>query len=528
MAQRRRFRSHASGLGAASFVCVLPALVTGCVTRIEGVVSDAGCPDGACVEYSLVPNPTTGSPLDLGGTLAFQFDGGAKSVNDLVITTSLPHSELDLFYQDPQRVFNTINATQDWSTLTASQKTIAALVVPALPVNQTVNDTDILAASVFSNPHPGIWRMDHGACSIQIPYKEILDGIASGLVTTDNSGYQTGFGRFEGLSFLTHPETSAPAVDNHGGIIFQVFGTATDDGNSFFSDISFGEVPLATVNFSATEALDFSVNGSGVLQATVLSETSSSSCAQTTGLASVCESGSVQSGIDSAFTGTLVKTLNAKLAMAFVQPIPHNLIDVGLAAAGEIPAVCPVYQSCSAATDCVGKLPDGSASDGLTLYNLLTLIGGDASVTLGATATGLGLTGSITSGNTVVGLSSQVKGQAEAALENAANWQCATASSTGVPGSMGTPTVGPDGGACGAPEGKVCQLVLGATRVNTYADSMEIVWYDEYSKLEANASILTSLALGEVSGTPGPFCNALPNDGEFGRAGVDVSPVPGN
>jgi hypothetical protein len=513
----------------------------GCETHIRGtsngnLVYSDDIPPLVNVPTSLTSVTALQQITDVGGTLAFQKT--RVNADEIRIGTSLPHTEVAFFLNDgdPEQVFRNLSSQTNWDSISVADKTIASFgiapKVTATPSDLSTwttegvggADPNQTGAVALSKQKSGVWRMDHGACSLSINKQGVLTAAEATLKNSSSFPFNVSLSKAEGVSYVSHPTTSVPWADNSGGVIVNLKGSAKgQDLASFFAGaiggivaafvsgnpllLLFGfEVHIRDVNFAATVAERIDVNSQGILTATVANETSSASNAGdcgfnigdifSSGAIGICLSGNVQSAVDSQAKDT--SSTNAMLANAFTTPIPTNLTQTVIN-----PNTCPTFQTCSAATDCVG-----SGSAGAELAGLFGLVP-KASIGLDNNTPGL-VTG-LNADRTVPGLnadgtgtSSDVWPQAKAQLTAASNWTCGQAAAP----TSGAPSPVPEG--CSMPSGKVCEYNLRARRVNHYADSMEVVWYDELDKVIVNAQDLASVAVGALVSVAKPSGGTAP------------------
>jgi hypothetical protein len=475
---------------------------------------------------------------------------GVNNVASVKIGTTLPHSEVNFWFNagDPQPFFAQASTQTDWSSFSGLQKNLVTWAV-APPITQNPSDLNTwddavaaVAGVALAQTHSGVWRMDHGACSFELPTSAIIATAESAIKNQGVVPFNVTFNRAEGLGYVSHPSTSLPWADNSGGIMINTSGSAKgSDLANAFSGLTATLLlaiagPLAAVvewkvqdvNFASTVAVNVDVNGQGLIQGNIANKVTTVSDAGPCGLSwsggflnlpsvNICLSGNVQSSVDSQVASKVNDKLSA-LSTALTVPMPKITTQLP-------PPVCPSFASCQSAQDCLNDL-------GVTYSNDFSL------PLVGVQKAGVGVnlsTGELTGVNadrTITGLQSDNSGtttdvwaQAKAQLTTLSNWSCQAVDQVAL-ASIGKAN---PFGECPIPAGNVCHYKMKAKRANHYANSLEIVWYDELDKVVYNAQNIASLPLGSLVsnlvsfvGMANPLCTVDPTHTNFFRAGSDV------
>jgi hypothetical protein len=523
--------------------------LTGCETHIHGLTNGAVVYSDDVPPLTTAPgsNTTVGAlqPVtDVGGTLAFQKRG--TGADEIQIGTTLPHSEVAFFLNDgdPELVFQRLRSQTNWGPISEEDKRILSFGI-APRVTRTPGDLSTwttegangggdpnqTADVALFKAHSGVWRMDHGACSLSVPKDMIISTAITHFKNQGTFPIDVNFHRVEGVSYVSHPGTSAPWADNSGGILLNASGTATSSQLAVLSqDVAsvvaafitgapllalFGfETQIRDINFALTVANRVDIDSQNLLTSSMSSEISSVSHVGDCGfnIGNVFTSGAIGVCLDSQVKSTVDQKANdlsdvqKSLSTVFNVALPKNLVDIGTATAtgGKVP--CPTYDACSAPSDCVASGHVGSSLSGIfdgsgVPFNAISVPKANVNFDLTAANPIAAITG-LTTDRTVPGLNSTNNGSnlsdiwsmAQAQLTNADNWSCAAIDMSSLskpPVTEACPTL---------PTGHVCQYNLHAKRVNHYADSMEIVWYDELDKaLLQTPALLGTIALGEIS-----------------------------
>jgi hypothetical protein len=418
----------------------------------------------------------------------------------LQVGTNLAHSEYDVYFAqqpakaaefgDPQVFFQTYSKATNWGqpiefinfpadvnfVTTFPSGWVPGSPFPSfgaigvyVPVANPVTDqshwfTDV--AGILTLPPTsivGLWRMDHGACSLPMPYAtQTPSGVWSGIIpeilnqipvsSFTGMGIQSLF--LQGMSYVSHPQSAAAGSSNSGGVLINISGIIPGGAIAAHST-ALGIVNtllgFQDVDFSATVSLEFGVNAQGLLTVSLpnpLLVNTVCVAGSDSGAFSPCAGSEIQSFI----TGMSGLSSAASKANAMIQPCQMFPITPP-GASSPIP--------CTAASQCSTLNTDLAAA-----------------IRLAETATPTEDPDS----DTVSGISTNVATAAIASLSTAivcapVAAQCSTL--TGM-----------------APaSGSVCQYKLGAARINNFPDAIEFGWFDEVDKVLPNAQDVSTVAL---------------------------------
>ncbi len=218
----RRIRARGLALSPVAFgLLVGLGGALGCETHIHGLSNGSVVYSDDVPPLATIPNANVTfasleqQGVDVGGTQAFQKPG--PGADEVQIGTSLPHTEVAFFLNDgdPEPVFRHLISLTSWDSIAVEDKLITSFgIAPKVSANLSDLSTwtteganggggpNQSADVALFKQKSGVWRMDHGACSLSVSKQAILTSAESQFKNQGSFPFNVSFSKFEGVSYM--------------------------------------------------------------------------------------------------------------------------------------------------------------------------------------------------------------------------------------------------------------------------------------------------------------------------------------